>query len=107
MDNVHNESFSDVVATIVENALSATKQTPTSNDYTGSTLNTCEEQHLHLVGWIDGDWDPYKAYMNGTGAKPDEATITGATGYFYAPGADIDVSAKDGKTYYAVWAKVE
>lgn len=109
VDNVHNESFSDVVATLTDNALTdgGVAQTPTHEDFTGSTLNSCEEQHLHLVGWIDGDWTPYKAYMNGTGAKPDEATIMGATGYFYAPGADIDLVAKDGKTYYAVWAKVE
>ena len=107
VDNVHNESFADVVATVSTGVVTLTKQTPTHADFTGSALNTCEETHLHLIGWIDGDWAPYAAYMAGTGDKPTISAITGATGYFYAPGADIDLVAKDGKTYYAVWANVE
>lgn len=109
VDNVHNESFDDVVATVSGDKLSVSmeKTTPTHVDFTGSTSNSCEETHLHLIGWIDGDWAPYAAYMAGTGDKPTISAITGATGYFYAPGADIDLVAKDGKTFYAVWANVE
>jgi len=107
VDNVHNESFADVVATVSTGVVTLTKQTPTHADFTGSALNTCEETHLHLIGWIDGDWAPYAAYMAGTGDKPTISAITGATGYFYAPNADIDLVAKNGHTYYAVWAQVE
>lgn len=109
VDNVHNESFADVVATVTTGVVSLTKQTPTHDDVSdpGSDHNTCERKHLHLIGWIDGEWSPYSAYMNGTGDKPSITAITGATGYFYAPGADIDLVAKDGKTFYAVWAQVE
>jgi uncharacterized repeat protein (TIGR02543 family) len=107
VDNVHGKEFADVVASISENTLNPNKTTKTSVDWSGSTANTCEEQHLHLVGWIDGDWAPYAAYMAGTGDMPDAVTITGATGYFYAPGADINVLTNNGKTFYAVWAEVK
>ena len=107
VDNVHGKEFADVVATISENTLNPNKTTKTSVDWSGSTANTCEEQHLHLVGWIDGDWAPYAAYMAGTGDMPDAVSITGATGYFYAPGADINVLTNNGKTFYAVWAEVK
>ena len=112
VDNVHNESFSDVVATLSDNALSPTKTTPTHADYDGSTLNTCEEQHLHLVGWIREDWPALVTYMNG-GAQPNTAAITGAgnddsgNAYFFAPGASINTLTFNGVTFYAVWAKVE
>ena len=52
VDLVHGKPFADVAATIVENALSATKNTPTSDDWTTPNANPCEENHLHLVGWI-------------------------------------------------------
>ena len=107
VDNVHNVAFDDVVATVTTGVVTLTKKTPTQDDFDGSTKNTCEETHLHLVGWIDGEWEPYQAYMDGTGEKPTDSAIIGATGYFYAPNADIDLVAKDGKTYYAVWANVE
>ena len=112
VDNVHNESFSDVVATLSDNALSPTKTTPTHADYDGSTLNTCEEQHLHLVGWIREDWPALVTYMNG-GAQPNTAAITGAgndgsgNAYFFAPGVSINTLTFNGVTFYAVWAKVE
>lgn len=107
VDNVHNVAFEDVVATVETGVVTLTKKTPTQDDFDGTTKNTCEETHLHLVGWIDGDWTPYQAYMNGTGEKPTVSAIIGATGYFYAPNVDIDLVAKDGKTFYAVWANVE
>ena len=107
VDNVHNVAFDDVVATVETGVVTLTKKTPTQDDFDGTTKNTCEETHLHLVGWIDGDWTPYQAYMNGTGEKPTVSAIIGATGYFYAPNVDIDLVAKDGKTFYAVWANVE
>lgn len=107
VDNVHNEAFADVVATVETGVITLTKQTPTHADFDGDGTNTCEETHLHLVGWIDGDWEPYAKYMSGTGSQPTDAEIIGATGYFLAPDTDIDLVAKDGKTYYAVWAKIE
>lgn len=108
-DNVHGVEFDDVVATLTANALTngGVDNTPTHDDFDGSTANTCEEEHLHLVGWIDGAWPAYAAYMAGTGDKPSESAIVGATGYFYLPGAEIDLVAKDGHMYYAIWAKVE
>jgi len=109
VDNVHNVDFDDVVATATTGVVTLTKKTPTHDDVSdpGSDHNTCERKHLHLIGWIDGEWSPYSAYMNGTGDKPSITAITGATGYFYAPNADIDLVAKNGHTYYAVWAQVE
>ena len=92
VDNVHGKEFADVVATISENTLNPNKTTKTSVDWSGSTANT---------------WAPYAAYMAGTGDMPDAVTITGATGYFYAPGADINVLTNNGKTFYAVWAEVK
>lgn len=112
VDNVHNVGFDDVVATLSGNALLPTKTTPTHADFSGSYLNSCEEQHLHLVGWIREDWPALVTYMNG-GAQPNTAAITGAgnddlgNAYFFAPGADINVLTFNGKTFYAVWAKVE
>ena len=109
VDNIHNESFSDVVATISENALVATKTTPTHADVANpSSASSCENTHLHLVGWIRGDWPAYVAYMNGTGAAPTVSELTSAgTGYWFTPNADINVETYNGKTFYAVWAVEE
>ena len=101
VDLVHGKAFADVVATIEDNALSATKTTPTSVDWTTPNANDCEEQHLHLAGWILSTW---------ADANPDathsEIAGAGATN-FYAPGAAINVLTNNGNTYYAVWAKEE
>jgi uncharacterized repeat protein (TIGR02543 family) len=108
VDNIHNETFADVVATISENALVATKTTPTHADVANpSSASSCENTHLHLVGWIRGDWPAYVAYMNGTGDAPTVSELTSATGYWFLPGADINVLTNDGKTFYAVWAVEE
>ena len=112
-DIVHNVSFDDVVATLSDNTLSPTKTTPTHADFDGSTANTCEEQHLHLVGWIREDWPALVAYLNGTGDAPSTEAIVGAgndgsgNAYFFEPGASINTQTFNGVTFYAVWAKVE
>ena len=111
-DLVHGKAFADVVATISDNALSATKTTPTSDDWTTPNANTCEENHLHLVGWIREDWPALVTYLNG-GAQPTTTAIVGAGNdgeghaYYIAAGASINVQIFNGKTFYAVWAKVE
>ena len=105
VDNIHNESFDDVVATVSGDGLTVTttKSTPTHSDESdpGDSYNTCERQHLHLVGWILADW----ADANPSATSSE---ISGAgSGNFYATNADIDLVAKNGKTFYAVWAKEE
>ncbi len=80
--------------------VTTTKNTPTHADVAKpATGNNCEKEHLHLVGWILKDW---------ADENPDatSAQIAAAgAGYFYAAGSEIDLVAKDGKTFYAVWAK--
>lgn len=112
-DLVHGKSFDDVVATIADNALSATKTTPTSDDWTTPNANECEENHLHLVGWIREDWPALVAYLAGTGDAPTTTAIVGAgndgsgNAYFFAPNASINVQTFDGVTFYAVWAEIK
>ena len=112
-DLVHGKSFDEVVATIADNALSATKTTPTSDDWTTPNANTCEENHLHLVGWIREDWPALVAYLNGTGDAPTTTAIVGAGNdgaghaYYIAAGASINVQTFDGVTFYAVWAEIK
>lgn len=107
-DNVHNAISTTVTATVSDGVVSLTKKTPTHADISPAPAsgNSCEKTHLHLVGWIDGDWEPYINYMNG-GSRPSDSDITTATGYFFLPNADIDLSQKGGKTYYAVWGKAD
>lgn len=100
-DVIHGESFSDVVATISANALVDSKTTPTHADFSGSGANTCEDEHVHLVGWILKDWAD--AHPNATSS---EISGAGSTNYITA-GAAINVSTFNGKTFYAVWSKVE
>lgn len=119
VDNVHNESFSNVTATVSDGIVTLTKSTPTHNDdYTGSTANTCEETHLHLVGWIYSEWSGVANYMNGTSSAPSTTAISSAkvgvaegfpanTPCFFAPSASINTETWKGKTFYAVWAKEE
>ena len=113
VDLVHGKAFANVAATIEDNALSATKTTPTSDDWTTPNANPCEENHLHLVGWIREDWPALVNYLNGTGAAPTTVAITGAGNdgeghaYYIAAGASINVQTFDGVTFYAVWSKVE
>ena len=79
--------------------ISATKKTPTHEDFTGSTYNTCEEVHIHLMGWILKDWAEEHP-----DATHSEIVGAGASNFF-ATNADINVSTYNGKTFYAVWAK--
>ena len=103
-DHVHSVVFSAVAATIDETdkrVVYLTKTTPTTSDFSGTTYNTCEEQHEHLVGWIESSWAD--EHPNATHSE-----IAGAgTGVFYTAGASIDVEAQNGKTFYAVWSKIE
>lgn len=105
VDYIHNESFDDVIATVSGDGMTVTttKSTPTHSDESdpGGSYNTCERQHLHLVGWILADW----ADANPS-ATSSEISGAGA-GNFYATNADIDLVAKNGKTFYAVWSKLE
>jgi uncharacterized repeat protein (TIGR02543 family) len=109
VDNIHNETFADVVATIDDNTPTFSKTTPTHADVANpGSASSCENTHLHLVGWIRGDWPAYVAYMNGTGDAPSVSDITSADpGYWFTTGADINVLTYDGKTFYAVWAVEE
>ena len=108
-DLIHGESFSDVVATLSDNALVATKKTPTHDDLDEpGEGNSCEKTHLHLIGWIRSDYSKVANYMNGTGAAPMVSELTSAgTGYWFTPNADINVETYNGKTFYAVWAVEE
>lgn len=82
--------------------VTTTKKTPTHSDLSDpGSGNECERNHLHLAGWILKDWadehpDATSSDISGAGA-----------GNFYAPDADIDLVAKNGKTFYAVWAIIE
>lgn len=107
-DIVHGNAFADVVATIEENALVKDQPTPTPQDIAApGSSNTCENTHLHLIGWIDSEWSGVVNYLNNTAAAPETSAIIGATGYYYPAGTDIDTDSKNGKTYYAVWAVEE
>jgi hypothetical protein len=112
-DLVHGKEFADVVATLSENALNPNKTTKTSVDWTTPNANTCEENHLHLVGWIREDWPALVSYLNGTGDAPTTTAIVGAgndgsgNAYFIAAGASINVQTFDGVTFYAVWAEIK
>ena len=105
VDNIHGEPFANVVATVSGDqwTVTTTRPTPTHSavDDPGASYNTCERQHLHLVGWILSTWAD--AHPN---AEPGDITGAGA-GNYYAAGADIDLVAQNGKTFYAVWAKFE
>jgi hypothetical protein len=115
VDLVHGETFADVVANVdasEKRTVYTTKTTPTHADFDGSTANRCEEQHLHLVGWIREDWPALVTYLNG-GSKPSTDDITGAgddgsgNAYFFEPGASINTQTFNGVTFYAVWAQIE
>ncbi len=106
VDIIHGETFADVVANVdasEKRTVYTTKPTPTHSavDDPGGSYNTCERQHLHLIGWIESEWAD--AHPN---AEPGDITGAGA-GNYYAAGANIDLVAQNGKTFYAVWAKFE
>lgn len=112
VDLVHGKEFADVVATIADNELNASKTTKTSVDWTTPNYNDCETNHLHLVGWIREDWPALTTYLNG-GDQPSTSAITTAgndgsgNAYYFEAGASINVQTFNGVTFYAVWAKVE
>lgn len=104
-DIIHGETFGNVTATVDatdKRIVTTTLKTPTHSDLSDpGSGNECERNHLHLAGWILKDWadehpDATSSDISGAGA-----------GNFYAPDADIDLVAKNGKTFYAVWAIIE
>ena len=101
VDIVHGYEFADVVGTIEDNVLDADKTTPTHDSYSGTGANDCETDHTRLVGWIEKTW---------ADAHPDatHSDIIGAgTGVFIEANTAINVLTYNGKTYYAVWGKLE
>lgn len=111
VDNIHNESFSDVVATVSGDKMTVNmvQSTPTHVDVAvPGTGNSCEKTHLHLIGWIRSDYSKVAAYMAGTGDAPTTEELSGAgSDYWFLPDADINVETFNGKTFYAVWAVEE
>lgn len=117
-DLVHGESFDDVAGTVGTGSdaglIFITKSTPTHSDLDEpGSGNSCEKQHLHLVGWIRSDWPALVAYLNGTGSAPATSAITTAgvdgnsKNYYLAAGASLNTETYNGFTFYAVWAKIE
>ena len=97
-----------VSSTVTTGVVTHTKPTPSHADISdpGSNYNTCERQHLHLVGWIRSDWadeHPSATHSQITSVGDDDA----GNPYYYTAGADIDIEAQNGKTFYAVWSKIE
>ena len=114
VDIVHNETFDPVMPAVASYVANFVRQTPTHADVAEpGTGNTCEKQHLHLIGWIRSDYSKVEDYLDGTGAKPSitELTDAGTDGeglsYYFEPNADINVEVYNGLTFYAVWAKIE
>lgn len=110
VDYVHNKTdfvgMTDgkVTATIAANALSATKTTPTHVDVSAPVGgNSCETTHLHLIGWIRSDYSKVATFFDGGAALTDEEITGAGTGYFFEPGASINVDTYNGKTFLAVW----
>ena len=85
------------------------QSTPTHVDVAvPGTGNSCEKTHLHLIGWIRSDYSKVAAYMAGTGDAPTTEELSGAgSDYWFLPDADINVETFNGKTFYAVWAKLQ
>ena len=108
-DLIHNTASAEVSATTADGVVSLTKNSPTSADWTGAHCNDCEEDHTHLIGWIDSEWTPVANYMNGTGEAPDDEDFAGIeeANVFLEPGAEINTETLNGKTYYAVWSTIE
>ena len=104
-DIIHGETFGDVTATVDatdKRIVTTTLKTPTHSDLSDpGSGNECERNHLHLAGWILKDWAD--EHPDATSSQISDA----GAGNFYAPDADIDLVAKNGKTFYAVWAKLQ
>ena len=115
IDQVHNKTdftvgdddlpASGILSAVVSGdklTVTTTRPTPNHADVAEpGSGNACEKSHLHLVGWIDKDWAD--EHPNATHSE-----ILGAgTGVYYAANTDIDLSAKNGKTFLAVWSKIE
>ena len=114
VDVVHNKTdFSNwgkdgvVSSTVTTGVVDHTQPTPSHSDVSdpGSNYNTCERQHIHLVGWIRSDWadeHPSATHSQITSVGDDDS----GNPYYYTAGADIDIEAQNGK-FYAVWSKIE
>lgn len=109
VDKIHDETFADVVAAVSGDGwtVTTTLPTPTHSDVSdpGSSYNTCERQHLHLVGWILSTWAD--AHPGATHEQIVGANVSNGAGTFLEAGADFNVETYNGNTYYAVWSQVE
>lgn len=122
-DIVHNkidftgQTDGKVTATIVANVFTPSQPVPTREDVTAPVGgNTCDTEHLHLVGWIYSEWSGVADYLSGVSEAPDTSEITAAkvgtaegfpadTPCYVAVGSNINTSTWNGKTFYAVWSK--
>lgn len=105
LDLVHGVSFSGPYgATLIDSdyGVQFTYTAPGGDvsDWSSSYANTCEQYHVHLIGWVESSWADEHL---GDAVMPNTAAIT-SSGYYHPVGETMTVS---GKTYYAVWAKVE
>lgn len=109
VDNIHGETFANVVATVSGDGWTVTTTLPTPThsavDDPGGSYNTCERQHLHLIGWIESEWAD--AHPNATHSEIIGANASNGEGTFLEAGADFNVETYNGKTYYAVWSIIE
>lgn len=100
LDLIHGQTFADQVATIVDNALSASYTAPGHDDVDAPVSgNDCEKGHLHLIGWIESEWAD--AHLTATMAEIKAAKDDGLNPLFHDVYSPMTAS---GKTYYAVWA---
>jgi len=98
-DLIHGETFADQTASIVANALSANYSAPGHEDVDEPVSgNTCEKEHLHLVGWIESEWA--NAHLTATMSEIKAAKDADNKPLFHAVYSAMTAS---NKTYYAVW----
>ena len=100
VDIVHSIAGGDVAATVTTGIVTLEKNAPIHADFDETGANDCETAHTKLIGWIDSEW---------ADANPDatHSEIVAATEYLLSPGESINTETLNGKTYYAVWAKLE
>ena len=101
VDLIHGETFADQAASIVDNNLTTAYSAPSHADVAVPISgNTCEKEHLHLVGWIESEWA--NAHLTATMSEIIAAEDAEHNPLFFAVYAPMNAS---GKTYYAVWGK--
>lgn len=105
LDLVHGVSFSGPYGASLIDSDYGVQFTYTApggdvSDWSSSYANTCEQYHVHLIGWVESTWANEHL---GDAEMPDTDDII-SSGYYHPVGETMTVS---GKTFYAVWAKVE